>query len=261
MVPALQPLRGQDLIPELDPGSGRYTVRFARTEGDLDQVCQLRFEVFNRERGEGFPESWENERDRDHFDDFCQHLMVIDSKTDACVGTYRLQVQEMARAGRGFYSAGEFDLSGLPPAVIENLVELGRAAVARSHRSRRVLYLLWRGLVTYVESNGLTYFMGCSSFTSQDPTLGARAYRDLSAGGFVHPSLHAPPLPGFECDATMPLPAERVTYPPLFELYLRAGAKALGPPALDRAFRTIDFLTLVDMREIPPLLMGRIRRA
>lgn len=32
--------------------------------------------------------------------------------------------------------------------------------------------------------------------------------------------------------------------------YLALGAKICGPPALDRAFKTIDFLTLMDLREV-----------
>ena len=260
MVPALQPLLGQDLIPDLDPGSGRYRVRFARTQGDLDRVCRLRFEVFNQELGEGLAESWETGMDRDRFDDFCQHLMVIDSKSDECVGTYRLQVAEMAHGGAGWYSASEFDLSTLPLDVTESLVELGRACVARAHRSRKVLYLLWRGLATYVAQNRRTFFMGCSSFTSEDPAVGVRAFRALAQDGFVHPTLRVDPLPGFGCEATV-YEGERIEYPPLFDMYLRVGAKVLGPPALDREFHTIDFLTLVDMRTVDQGTMAKVHRA
>ena len=37
---------------------GRYRVTFARTRADLERVLRLRFEVFNRELGEGLSESW-----------------------------------------------------------------------------------------------------------------------------------------------------------------------------------------------------------
>jgi putative hemolysin len=35
--------------------------------------------------------------------------------------------------------------------------------------------------------------------------------------------------------------------PKLLRAYLTVGAKICGPPALDRLFKTIDFLTLMDL--------------
>ncbi len=39
--------------------------------------------------------------------------------------------------------------------------------------------------------------------------------------------------------------------PKLLRAYLSLGAKICGPPALDREFKTIDFLTLLDLRTVP----------
>jgi putative hemolysin len=38
--------------------------------------------------------------------------------------------------------------------------------------------------------------------------------------------------------------------PSLLHSYLRIGAKVCGIPALDKSFRCIDFLTLLDVREL-----------
>jgi putative hemolysin len=38
--------------------------------------------------------------------------------------------------------------------------------------------------------------------------------------------------------------------PPLFASYLRIGTKVAGEPALDRQFRTIDFLALLDVQDL-----------
>ena len=38
--------------------------------------------------------------------------------------------------------------------------------------------------------------------------------------------------------------------PKLFRTYLRFGAKVCSPPAIDRRFKTIDFLVLFDVYEI-----------
>ncbi|MCB5295473.1 MAG: hypothetical protein LHW52_02880, partial [Candidatus Cloacimonetes bacterium] len=45
--------------------------------------------------------------------------------------------------------------------------------------------------------------------------------------------------------------------PSLLNSYLKAGAKVCGSPALDRSFKCIDFLTLLDVSE---LQNNRIRK-
>jgi putative hemolysin len=44
--------------------------------------------------------------------------------------------------------------------------------------------------------------------------------------------------------------------PRLFRAYLDISAKICGPPAIDREFKTIDFLTLIDLQRLPE----RVRR-
>ena len=58
--------------------------------------------------------------------------------------------------------------------------------------------------------------------------------------------------PGFECDTGVPETEEKceVSIPRLFRTYLRYGAKVCSPPALDRQFKTIDFLVLFDVAEL-----------
>jgi putative hemolysin len=43
----------------------------------------------------------------------------------------------------------------------------------------------------------------------------------------------------------------------LFRAYLDISARLCGPPAIDREFGTIDFLTLLDLQVIPPRLRTR----
>ena len=240
-------LPGQPLIPDLSEEQAGYRLRFARTEADLAEVQRLRFRVFNLELNEGLDGSYQTGRDEDAFDQQCQHLMVEHLDSGECVGTYRLQVAESALAGEGFYSAGEFDLQQLPDEVLGKSVELGRACVELDHRSKRVLFMLWRGLAEYIEHNGRDRFFGCSSLTSQDPGEGLRLYRQLQDSEQVHPQMHVDPLPEFACSddgASGP----KVKIPTLFGIYLRHGAYVLGPPALDRQFGTIDFLTYLEVR-------------
>lgn len=236
-------------IPDRVLAEGRYEARFARTTAELEAVQRLRFEIFNIELGEGLEESYETGRDADEFDPVCHHLIVIDRTTSEIVGTYRLQTYEMAMAGCGFYSSGEFDLQGLPEAVLRQSIELGRACVAESHRNTQVLFMLFRGLALYVSFNQMRYFFGCCSLTSQDPVEARAVMAHLEEKGDVHPEYMVVPQPGLECYSQdlQPDPSFQVKIPMLFRIYLRHGALVCGPPAIDRQFKTIDYLVLFDV--------------
>ncbi len=236
-------------VPDLDLRTGSYRVRFARDEADVERACRLRFEVFNRELGEGLAESWAAGLDRDRFDAQCQHLLVETADGREVVGTYRLQAWEQAAAGHGFYSAGEFLLEELPEWVLHESVELGRACVAREHRNTLVLFALWRGLASYVLWHRKRFFFGCNSLTSQSEEYGLRTWRHLREHGHVHPEFRLQPRPEVACRPGRPDPeAERpVAIPRLFGIYLRYGGKVCGPPALDRDFKTVDFFTILDL--------------
>jgi putative hemolysin len=244
-----------ECLPDPIVQQGRYSAHFARSPEELDALQKLRFEVFNVELGEGLDESHSTGRDRDRFDPVCHHLIVIENERGRVVGTYRMQTHAMAERYEGFYSADEFVLAGLPREVIDRSVEVGRASVARDFRNRHVLFLLWRGLAAYMQRNGLRYLFGCCSLTSQDPVLGKRVMEYLERGGHVHPTLSVVPQPGWACyDDSLRLDpdsaAQDVKLPKLFKLYLRYGAMVCGPPAIDRNFKTIDYLVLLDIRTL-----------
>jgi putative hemolysin len=241
-----------ELLPEGEIRAGRYAVRFARTVEDLDQIERLRFEVFNLELGEGLDSAFATGRDHDDLDVHFHHLLIACTATGEVVGTYRLQTAEMAARHQGFYSAGEFELAELPREFLADAIEVGRACVARDHRNGRVLNLLWRGLARYMVQNRKRYLFGCCSLTSQDAALGQATMAFLRANGHVHPALRTPPLAGLGCEEADPaaVAMARVHIPPLFQSYLNLGAKVLGPPAIDREFKTIDFLVALDVSEL-----------
>ena len=240
-----------DSLPQTSFKSGAYRLEFARTEEDLDEILRLRFQVFNLELGEGLTESFVTERDEDDQDRVFHHLLIRSLNTGDVVGTYRMQTPAMAAEHAGFYSAGEFRVDALPEAVLADSVEIGRACVAKDHRNGRVLHLLWRGLASYLTWNDKRYLFGCCSLTSQDGALGDRVYRYLVREGYVlRPEID--PLPGLECGvaSTNGGAAMDCSIPPLFQSYLNMGAKVCGPPAIDRLFKTIDFLVLFDKRQL-----------
>ena len=224
----------------------RYVVRLAETIEEIDAALKLRFEVFNLELGEGLDSSFRTGRDRDEFDGSCDHLVVTDQTNGSVVGTYRLMTIEMAKHAGGFYSNSEFDLNYLPQEVLDQALELGRACIAQSHRNRQVLFLLWKGLAQYVQARRKRFLFGCCSLTSQDPKDGNQLHDQLIDGGHMHSTLFVPTRRGYECP-TAPRVSSEVEIPKLFRMYLSIGAKVCSPPAIDRVFKTIDFLVLFDI--------------
>ncbi len=249
----LFPVRAECPLGAPELREGPYRVRFARGEEDLERVLRLRFEVFNVELREGLDRSWCTGLDEDRFDRSCQHLMLQDERSGELVGTYRLQTAEMAAAGPGFYCAQEFDLSRLPKDVVEGSVELGRACIAKDHRHGLALFALWRGLALYTKLFDKRYLFGCCSLTSQDPREGLGMLRRLEREGRISREFLVEPRPLFACEGPDDGSFE-AEVPKLFGTYLRYGAVACGPPAIDRAFKTIDFFIVLDVQLLDPRL-------
>ncbi len=251
---ALNYPRFREFLPETEIVAGQFHLRFARTAAELDAILKLRFAVFNLELHEGLETSYATGRDEDEFDARCHHLLVTNLSTSEAVGTYRMQTFEMAGAVEGFYSHSEFDLAQLPPEMIAQSVELGRACVAQKYRSKQVLNLLWRGLAQYLTYNHKRYLFGCCSLTSQEAGDGKRVMDYLCAHHYLHPHWHVQPHAAYRCyPAGFAVTDEKpVELPRLMQIYLMIGAKICGPPALDRRFRTIDYLALFDVQHLDP---------
>lgn len=220
-----------------------YELRLARDADDLRAAQALRFEVFNLELDEGLAHSYDSGLDADRFDEACDHLIV--SSGGRVVGTYRLQTGTRAAACHGYYSEREFDFRPFEP-MRGAMLELGRACIARGHRNFSVLNLLWKGIAGYAAERGVRHLVGCSSLTSTDPAVGAAAHRVLAEHA-APPAWRTLPQPGFACRLDAPA-AIVPPIPRLLAAYLSLGARLCGPPAVDREFRTIDFLTWLDLQ-------------
>ncbi len=226
-----------------------YATRLARNAEDVRAAQTLRFQVFNLELNEGLEHSYASGLDEDPFDAVCDHLIVEHRPSATIVGTYRLQTGNHAAKSLGYYCAQEFSFETFEPFRAE-MIELGRACVHPQHRNLVVLGLLWKGIADYARRHAARYLFGCSSLTTQDPAVGASAYADLCRKHLASPEWRTQPLPIYEC-SMLQLAAEPVKIPKLLRAYLTVGAKICGPPALDRNFKTIDFLTLLDLKNMP----------
>ena len=253
-------------LPDTLGRLGSLEVRLARTPKDVRKAQRLRYRVFYEEGGATPTAALKLvRRDVDAFDALCDHLLVIDHAAKGkfgklksrVVGTYRLLRQEVADRHGGFYSAGEFAVEAFIAAhPNERVLELGRSCVLRSHRGKRTVELLWRGLWAYVLHHRVDVLLGCASLDGLDP---GRLALPLS---FLHH--HAPSPPERRVRArperfvTMNrLPREQIdvkaamkSLPPLVKAYLRVGATFGEGAVIDRQFGTTDVFVLMRVADI-----------
>jgi len=233
-------------------------MRLAQSAEEVRRAQRLRFEVFNLELNEGLVESHFTGLDVDSFDNVCDHLIVEHVATNEIVGTYRLQTGVRAVANNGYYSEREFDFTPYE-SLRGQMIELGRACVHAEHRNFNLLHMLWRGIARYACERKARFLVGCSSLTSQDPMEGVAMYEQLRGKYLARPERQTVPHPAFRVDVD-PGAASCTPPPKLMRAYLAIGAKICGPPAMDREFGTIDFLTLLDLHALPTIVRAHFLR-
>ena len=237
--------------------SPSFSVCLAQNVADLTECQRLRFQVFNRELGEGLASSERSGLDRDQFDWVCDHLMVRDVSTGVLAGTYRMQTGYRAQGNLGYYSEQLFDFAPFEP-IRGELLELGRACVHSDYRNTTALAMLWKGIASYAALCNARYMIGCSSITSQNESEGAALFEELREKYLAPENMRTQPKAGCQCKESQPTLYGAMPEPPrLFRAYLDISARLCGPPAIDREFGTIDFLTLLDLQVIPPRLRTR----
>jgi putative hemolysin len=232
-----------------------FRVGMAKTLEDVVECQRLRYLVFNCELGEGLDISDRTGLDRDRFDFICDHLMVRDAATGKLAGTYRMQSGYRARGNLGYYGEELFDFGPFEEMRGE-VLELGRACVHLEYRNTNVLHMLWKGIARYALSCRARYLIGCSSLSSQNEDEGMALYWMLKEKYLVVPLLRTNPVESHKCKPSR-APRTLPRLPRLFRAYLDISARICGPPAIDREFKTIDFLTLVDFQALPDRVRTR----
>ena len=254
-------------MPAMPCRSGSLEVRLATTRKEIKKAQRLRYKVFFEEgQAKPDPAAALTRRDICPFDRLCDHLLVIDHAARTprpgrlkprVVGTYRLLRQDVAARNGGFYSAREFDIAPLlarHPGL--HFLELGRSCVLASHRSKKTLELLWRGLWAYVQHHRVDVMIGCASFPGANPLAHALPLRFLAGEAAAPPQWNVRaqphrrvPMTGHgeaRTDARKVLAA----LPPLIKGYLRVGARFGDGAVIDRQFGTTDVFVVMPVADI-----------
>ncbi|HWA91578.1 MAG TPA: GNAT family N-acyltransferase [Rhizomicrobium sp.] len=253
--------------------TGAMEVRVAETEAEIEAAQHLRYRVFYEEMSAiPSPAMRAERRDFDRFDEFCDHLLVIDRSVadedgqPLVVGTYRMIREVYAAKAGGFYTATEYDLGPMLKAWAPDTryLELGRSCILKEWRSKTsTMQLLWRGLMAYVARFSSDVMFGCASLHGTDP---AALALPLSYLHHYHPMpehLRVRALPGLYTEMNL-MPKEAVDVkqalrelPPLVKGYLRAGC-AIGQGAfVDRQFDTTDVFIYLPVDDMDPRYKSR----
>ncbi|MBL8515352.1 MAG: GNAT family N-acetyltransferase [Betaproteobacteria bacterium] len=249
----LSHLRPDSGASESSGRAGRYRIGLAGSESEVQEAQALRYQVFANELGARLPEaSTRVGLDIDHFDAYCDHLIVRDTESLAVVGTYRILPPHAARAAGGYYAETEFQLGALAN-IRDTLVEVGRSCVHPDHRSGAVMTLLWAGLAAYMRESDNRYLAGCASIGMADGGLfAASVYKALCDNPPIPNAWRVAPrhparlLERFPNATACPI----ARMPPLIKGYMRVGAHICGEPAWDADFNTADLFLLLPMERM-----------
>ena len=241
----------------MDTQSLPLTLTFATREEDLRAAERLRYQVFVEELGgDGAQVDHKNRLERDRFDPYFDHLVLIDesrdrAKLDHVVGVYRLLPCDRVADSGQYYSEDEFDLSVLKSSG-RKLLELGRSCVHRDFRRGLALPMLWDGLADYVRRHDIDILFGVASLHGTDVSVLKGPLSHLYHAHLAPPELRARALSDVyqPMDLMPPEQIDRVAamrqVPPLIKSYLRVGGYVGDGAFIDHAFNTTDVCLVVD---------------
>jgi L-ornithine Nalpha-acyltransferase len=235
--------------------AGDIELRLAENEDEIRAAQALRYRIFYEEMSaEPTAEMSRLRRDFDSFDDYCDHLLVIDRALPAgprrVVGTYRLLRRAMAEKRGQFYSVDEYDIRQIL-AFPGEILELGRSCIEPAYRQRSIMQLMWRGIADYVMYHEIGLMFGCASLAGVDPAAHALALSYLHHHHLAPANLRPRALPSRYVAMNM-MPRDQVDaraalgqLPPLIKGYLRLGGFVGDGAVIDNQFHTTDVSVVV----------------
>jgi putative hemolysin len=239
-----------DLFSKKEWKNDKYIIGIADTPEEIDEILELRYDVFNTELKEGIKENDKTHRDVDKFDSVCEYLMIKDLEIGKIIATYRIHPSWKMHKD-GFYTSTEFDISSLKLDKIRS-IEVGRACVRPDHRVGSLLVpMLWFGFKRYCEKNKVEALFGVASIPKCSAKELTALYNDLVAKGALVDDGRVIPLPGYEVKLAKNAPKKyrKELLGSLIKGYIKMGGKLLGRPIFDPVFECYDLFVLLEMKD------------
>ena len=233
-----------------------FHVKLAHTAEDLRAAQRLRYQVFVAELGgTGLLVDHSAGLEQDALDPFCDHLLLIDIRTDRVVGVYRLLRPEKAQEAGKYYSQGEYDLTPLL-ASGRRILELGRSCLHPDVRGGTAMHQLWSALAQYVATYQIEILFGVASFHGTDIAALAEPLSLLHHRHLAPPELRVRASEkSFQNmdlidEAELDRRAAMVQIPSLIKAYLRLGGCVGEGAYIDHAFNTVDVCLIMDTKQM-----------
>lgn len=245
---------------------GDLAVKMADDPAQVHAAQRLRYKYFLCEVGAKMSdEVRQQQRDFDEYDDYFDHLLVLDygrPADDRVVGTYRMMRRTAMKSLGHFYSESEFDITPIKQTPGE-ILELGRSCVHPNYRNRSVMNMLWRGIGAYSAHYQIQVMFGCASFTGANPEEHVLGLSYLHHFHLAPKELRAKPLDELKVKLEL-LPPHQInvrevfnSLPPLIKGYIRLGGFVGEGAIIDKQCNTTDVCIIVRTESIADKYMQR----
>lgn len=248
----------------LQISAGRFTIKTITSTEELKKAFSLRYQVFQVEMVGSEVLIGE---DHDEYDQVSDHLAIFDTQSNQMIATCRLNCSLFSNR---FYSEQEFKCAALI-SLPDIKLEIGRVCVHQDFRKGIVIMLLWKAIAEYMLKTESKFLFGCGSVQTQNPKEAVILYRYLQETGKIRNSYEISPTEKYQSAEfeSLLLNYERLLnadeqalaknlLPSLCRSYFDIGCFSPGKPAFDRDFKCIDFLTILDVNELSPLIRRKM---
>ena len=243
----------------MDLYEDRFEVRFAETSAEVQKTQELRYRVFIQEMGgQSCSRKGEALLEKDDFDEYCKHLILIDHKKktkklcEKIVGVMRLILGSDAKLRLGFCSSREYDLDSLISSG-KKCLEIGRTCIDKSYRNSLALHYMWKSLGSYTKENNVLIMFGLASFPGNDVMKISMALSFINEKYLAPSKIRPRALKSGYTDMGI-VPKDKIDkvealkqMPSLLKGYLRLGAVVGEGAFIDKILNTIDVCIVIDL--------------
>ena len=148
------------------------SIKFAKTNKELEAVANLRYNVFSHEfKSKGKTFNSEKKIEWGVYDEVCKHLICIADYPDGrrlVVGSLRVKL--VTKTNDTFQATQEFKIKE----ILRNkkaCCEVSRICISQSFRNGLTLFKMWQFLFNFLENRNIKIMFGLGSFYGCDINL------------------------------------------------------------------------------------------
>ena len=188
-----------------------------------------------------------------------KHLTIRDERNQL-IGTYRVTLSTDVE---NFESEEDFEFSELrkKPGI---KAELAWACVHPEHRDGKVIHMLWRALTEYFKRKEVRYVFGLASVASKGAEQILDIISYLKKENFILTQSSIQARHSYFSEKTLVMERaessiKKRLLPGLLRAYLMAGALVCLQPVFDPDLDCFDFMTVLEMENVPTSVLAHFK--